>query len=205
MRSSRERGTDSDTVRERIIETATRLFASLGYDGTSAQMIADAAGQDVATLTDLVGDKRDIYLAVMNRAYLSVKAMQDSAFAEFTPDQVGIHLLADRYLDFYVDNPELPELWIQRTLSDAADVTGLEALYIKPLFDRVVDAVQSVVGKDVNLELAYWTIIWSFRGFVVGGVLNKAGHPEGPHNTVLLRQFRAHLHQLVDRMLGLDR
>jgi AcrR family transcriptional regulator len=51
MRSSRERGTDSDTVRERIIETATRLFASLGYDGTSAQMIADAAGQDVATLT----------------------------------------------------------------------------------------------------------------------------------------------------------
>src|SRR5258708_25064071 len=97
---SRERGSESDTVRERIIETATRLFASLGYDGTPAQMIADATGLDVATITDLVGNKCDTYLAVMERADMAVRASYDSAFAEFTPDRAGIHLLADRYLDF---------------------------------------------------------------------------------------------------------
>jgi AcrR family transcriptional regulator len=182
------------------METATRLFASLGYDGTSAQMIADAAGLDVATVTDRVGDKRDIYLAVMERAYRATQAMYDSAFAEFTHDRAGIHMLADRYLDFCVDHPEVPELWIHRWLSDAADVTGLEARHLKPLLDRLINTIRSVVGTDVNLEFAWWTVVWCVRGFVVGGVLDPSGRLEGPRNTVFLRRFRAHLHHIVDDM-----
>ena len=204
-RMNREGRTESDTVRERIIGTATGLFASLGYDGTSAQMIADATGLDVATITDLVGDKRDLYLTVMKRAYMAKRAMYDSAFAEFTPDRAGIHLLADHLLDFSVDHPEVAELWIHRWLGDAADVTGLEALYLKPILDRLTDATRSVVGTDVDLRGAWWTVIWSVRGFVVGGMLNEEGQPVKPSNPVLLRQFRSHLHQLVDRMLELDR
>ncbi|MCW2919106.1 MAG: TetR family transcriptional regulator [Actinomycetia bacterium] len=192
-------------MRESIIETATRLFASLGYDGTSAQMIADAAGHDVATITDLVGDKRDIYLEVMERVYLATRAMYDSAFADFTPDQAGIHLLADRYLDFCVDNPHVPELWIHRWLSDAADVTGVEALYLKPWVDRLADTIRSVVRTDVDLGTACWTVIWNVRGFVVGGLLDKAGQPEGPSNTMFLRRFRTHLHQTVHCVFHLDR
>ncbi|MCW2940509.1 MAG: TetR family transcriptional regulator [Actinomycetia bacterium] len=202
---SREGGTESGTVRERIIGTATRLFASLGYDGTSAKMIADATGLDVATITDLIGDKRDIYLAVMERASMTTRAMFDSTFAEFTPDRAGVHLLADRYLDFFVEHPEVAELWIHRWLGDAADVTWLEALYLKPLLDRLTDALRSVVGSDVDLEIACWTVIWSVRGFVVGGLLNEEGQPVGPRNPVFLRRFRSHLHQLVDRMYELDR
>jgi AcrR family transcriptional regulator len=202
---SRERGSESDTVRERIIDTATRLFASLSYDGTPVQMIADAAGLDVATVTDLVGDKCDIYLEVMKRADMALRASYDSAFAEFTPDRAGIHLLANRYLDFCVDNPQVPELWIHRWLLDAADITGLEDLYLKPLVDRVSDALRSVVGTEVDPGLAWWTVIWSVRGFVVGGVPDEGGQLEGPRNIVFLRRFRAHLHRTVDCMLHLDR
>ena len=204
-RMSREGGTESGTVRERVIGTATRLFASLGYDGTSAQMIADATGLDVATITDLMGDKRDIYVAVIKHAYMAKRAMYDSAFAEFTPDRAGIHLLVDRLLDFSMEHPEVAELWIHRWLGDAADVTGLEALYLKPILDRLTDATRSVVGTDVDLKGAWWTVIWSVRGFVVGGLLNEEGQPVGPRNPVFLRRFRSHLHQLVDRMYELDR
>jgi AcrR family transcriptional regulator len=203
-RMSREGGTESDTARERIIGTATRLFASLGYDGTSAQMIADAAGLDVATITDLAGDKRDIYLAVMKSAYMAKRAMYDSAFAEFTPDRAGIHRLVDHLLDFSVNHPEISELWIHRWLGDAADVTEMEALYLKPILDRLTDATRSVVGTDVDLRVAWWAVIWSVRGFVVGGMLDKEGRTVRPSDPVLLRQFRPHLHQLVDRVLKLD-
>jgi AcrR family transcriptional regulator len=201
---SRE-GTESNTVRERIIGTATRLFASLGYDGTSAQMIADATGLDVATITDLMGDKRDIYVAVIKHAYMAKQAMYDSAFAEFTPDRAGIHLLADRLLDFSVEHPEVAELWIHRWLGDAADVTGLESLYLKPILDRLTDVTRSAVGTDVDITVAWWIVIWSVRGFVVGGLLDREGQPVRPSNPELLREFRSHLHKLVDRMLELDR
>jgi AcrR family transcriptional regulator len=204
-RMSREGGTESDTVRERIIGTATRLFASLGYDGTSAQMIADATGLDVATITDLMGDKRDIYVAVIKHAYMAKRAMYDSAFAEFTPDRAGIHLLADRLLDFSVEHPEVAELWIHRWLGDAADVTGLETLYLKPILDRLIDVTRSAVGTDVDFTVAWWIVIWSVRGFVVGGLLDREGQPVRPSTPELLREFRSHLHQLVDRMLELDR
>ncbi|MGP4095225.1 TetR/AcrR family transcriptional regulator [Nonomuraea sp. KM90] len=192
-------GSQSDT-QEHVIETATRLFASLGYDATPFHMIADAAGLDVGTVTDLVGDKRDIYLAVMERTYLSLKACHDTAFAEFTHDRAGVHLLADHQLNFCLDHPEVPELWIHRWLSDAADVTGVEALYLKPLIDRVIDELQDLVDPHVDLDGALWTLVWCIRGFVVGGVLAPNGRVEGPRNAAALRRFRAHLHLLVDRM-----
>ncbi|MFC5828421.1 TetR/AcrR family transcriptional regulator [Nonomuraea insulae] len=197
-------GPESDKARERIIETASRLFASLGYDGTSAQTIADAAGLGIATVTELAGDKRDIYLTVMRRNYLATQAILDSAFTAFTPDRAGVLLVVDRFLDFYIDHPEVPELWIHRWLSDAADITGVEAQFLKPLRDRVNNAIQGIVSPDADVKVTTETIVWCVRGFVVGGMLTPEGEPHGPRNIVYLQRFRAYLHQLVTRLLGLD-
>lgn len=191
-------------IQEHIIEAATRLFASLGYDATPFHMIADATGLDVGTLTDLVGDKREIYLKVMERAHLMLKASQDAAFAEFTHDQAGVHLLAERHLAFCMAHPEVPELWIHRWLSDAADIAGMEARYLKPLLDRLQDELQPLVAPNVDLDMALWTLIWCIRGFVVGGLLTPTGQIAGPPDPVILRQFRTHLRLLVDRMFGPD-
>jgi AcrR family transcriptional regulator len=193
-----------DMLRERVMETAARLFASLSYDGTSTQMIADSAGVDVATVTELAGSKRDLYVEVMGQAALAQRAMFEAAFARYTPDRAGIHLLMDCYLDFCVDHPEVPALWMHRWQSDASDITELESLYVRPMFDRLIGALQPF-DFDVDLEYAIWTVHWSVRGFCLGGVLDTHGRREGPRNTVFLRRFRAHLHQLVDRMLQLDR
>ncbi|GAA4576417.1 TetR/AcrR family transcriptional regulator [Planotetraspora kaengkrachanensis] len=202
--AGREVGLEPNVMRERIIEKATRLFASLGYDGTPIQMIADAAGLDQDAVTDLVGDKREIYLTVMRETYLHTRAMYDSAFAAFTPDRAGVLLVVDRYLDFYIDHPEVPELWIHRWLSDAADITEVEALYLKPLRDRVKDVFRPIVRPGVDLDVTLEIIVWCVRGFVVGGMLTPSGELRGPRNTVYLQRFRAYLHQLVTRLLGLD-
>lgn len=194
-----------DVARERVIETATRLFASLGYDGTSTQLIADAAGLDLATVADAVGGKRDIYVAVMRWASLAERSVFDTTLTEFTPDRAGILLLTDLFLDFYLDNPEIPALWMHRWQADATDISELEYLYVKPSIDRLVQVLQAAVKPDVDLEFALWTVSWCIHGFCVGGIINPDGRREGPRNSVLLRRFRAHLHQLVDRMLQLDR
>ncbi|MBB6547001.1 TetR/AcrR family transcriptional regulator [Nonomuraea rubra] len=79
-------------------------------------MIADATGLNGDTITELVGDKSDLYLKVMEQAYLTLKASQDAAFAAFTHDQAGVRRLADHHLDFCMTHPEVPELWIHRWL-----------------------------------------------------------------------------------------
>ncbi|GGU97169.1 TetR family transcriptional regulator [Actinomadura cremea] len=196
----------SDSGRERILDVATRLFAALGYDGTSTRLIAEAAGLNIATVAYHVGGKRDLYLAVMERAHQAERAALEEAVGELRAVGAGASAalaLVDRYVDFCAANPAVPALWMHRWLSDAADVAHLESLYVRPLMDLVVDAVRATVGDDVDVEYAVWTVIWATHGFARGGVLDADGRRRGMDDPRELDRFRAHLHRLVGAALGL--
>lgn len=190
-------------VHDKLVETATGLFAELGYDQTSTQMIADAAGVTTAVLAREVGGKSDLYLAVMERAHALQKAMLEQGAAEFTRDAAGVHRFLDRYLDFFVAHPQIATLWIQRRLSDAADIAGIEREYTYPQIQMVAQAVGDTVGADVDAELSLWTIAWCVHDFVQAGIPSAEGPRVGPSDRRTLARFRAHLHQMVERMIGL--
>jgi AcrR family transcriptional regulator len=193
----------SGSGRERIIAAATRLFAELGYDGTSTRMIAEAAGLNIATVAYHAGGKRDLYLAVMERAHQVERAALEDATAGLAAGPAGLHGLVDRYLDFCLDHPEIPALWMHRWLSDAADMTDLENRYVKPLIIQVCETVQRVVDTDADVEYAVMTVIWSTHGFCRGGVLDDDGRRTGPGNPKEVQRFRTHLHRLTTRLLAL--
>ncbi|MGP3933211.1 TetR/AcrR family transcriptional regulator [Nonomuraea sp. KM88] len=193
-----------------ILKVATQLFAALGYDGTSTRQIADAAGLNIATVNYHVGGKRELYLAVMERAHLAEKAALEQALDRLPGDDpaAGIHRLVDDYLDFCVDNPEVPALWMHRWLSDAGDITELERRYVQPLFAAVAATMRPIaesglIDARVDLEYAMWTVVWSVHGFAKGGVLDDQGRRRGAGDRAVLRRFRAHLHLTLHRMLGL--
>ncbi|MFI0454123.1 TetR/AcrR family transcriptional regulator [Actinomadura sp. 6N118] len=193
----------SDSGPGRVLDVATRLFAELGYDGTPTRMIAEAAGLNIATVAYHVGGKRDLYLAVMERAHRTERAALESVLAEFTPDAAGVRRLVDGYLDFCVEHPEVPALWMHRWLSDAADVAHLESLYVRPMLNMVIEVVRPAVSEEVDLEYALMTVIWCTHGFGRGGVLDADGRRVGMGDPRQLTRFRAHLHRLVGHMLGL--
>jgi AcrR family transcriptional regulator len=190
--------------REHVIETATKLFAALGFDGTPLAVIADASGVDVATIISLVGDKQTLYRSVMDRANARQRAAFDVIIAEFTPDQAGLHRLVDRALDHLVAHPELAALWMHRWHSDAADIPEMESVYLGPVLARIRAVIREVAPAKVDVNLALQTIAWTIRGFCVGGVINEQGQREGPENSVLLERFRQHLHRLTDQIFELD-
>lgn len=197
-------GDNTADASERILRTATGLFAALGYDGTSAQLIAEAAGVDIATLGRLVGSKRDLYLTVMQRAYETEHQALEAAVAEFTPDVAGLRLLVDRFLDTCVSHPEVPALWMHRWLSDAADMAQLEDLYVKPMFSMVARAVRTAARPGTDVEYSVLSVIWCVHGFIQSGVYDERGHRHGPESAKALARFRAHLHRQLERTLGLD-
>lgn len=200
-----------DTETRRLVEVATRLFAELGFDGTSTRLIAEAAGIDVDELVERVGDKAELYRTVMAHAYEAEHAALRSALADFTPTLQGLFDLADAYLDFYVANPEILSLWMHRWLGDAVDVERLEEDYSWPLSAMVVDVVRDLVPPDVDADYVIWTIVWSVYGFLSGGVRPTATPPPAPSargvgrgrgrpDPAELGRFRAHLRTLIRRM-----
>ena len=193
---------DQDRVRRRLLDTATALFAELGYDQMSTQMIADTAGMTVEEVTRQTGGKRELYVAVMRRAYEQEQAMLEQAAAEFTHDAAGVHRFLDRYLDFFVAHPQSAALWMQRRLHDAADIQ-LEAVYTVPQMTLVARLGDGVFAPDVDVELMLLTIVWSVHVFVQSGVPDAHGRWITASDDQMLSRFRAHQHRLVECLTGL--
>lgn len=195
--------TSSDAAPERILDAATRLFAALGYDGTSTRMIAEAAGLNVATVAYHVGGKRDLYLAVMERAHQAERAVLEDAIEKIGTGPEGILQLVDRYIDFCVEHPEVPALWMHRWLSDAADVAHLEVQFVRPLLDLVAGAARKLVPDHVDVEYVVWTVVWCTHGFGSGGVMDADGRRHGLDDPREVARFRAHIRRLVSNAIGL--
>ncbi|MFF0578077.1 TetR/AcrR family transcriptional regulator [Streptosporangium saharense] len=197
---------------EAVIEFATRLFAAFGYDGTTLQGLAEAMGYDLEWLHDTFGDKRALYLAVIERTSQAQRAVVEGALASLPArDAAGVsaamHDLVDRYLELCLSNPQIPALWMHRWLGDAADIPDLEQKYAVPIINITRDALRSaardgIIDGGTDLDLLVRTLAWSMYGFLHGEALAPPDPPD-PDNPRTKPRLRAHLHQLVDRMLGL--
>ncbi|MEO3781910.1 TetR/AcrR family transcriptional regulator [Actinocorallia sp. B10E7] len=201
----------SENTRDHILDVATRLFSRLGYDAITVRMIADSAGLDVATVTDQVGGKRELYIAVLERITGIEYDFLQQKVAEAEPGMAGMILLTDAYLDFCVEHPEVPALWMHRWLSDAADITELEERFSGKIQSLLLGAVSKAIGEGeayegeppFDLELVGWTTVWCIHGFVQGGFMDEKGRTRRPQDPKALRRVRKHLHELVERMLGM--
>ena len=162
-----------DDSRERILAAATALFAEHGYDGATTRLVAAAAGLNVATVAYHVGSKADLYREVMRRAQAAEAEAVDAALDAFrtaaAEDAAGaVRGLVGADLDFCLEDPNIPALWMRRWLADAAEVVGPEAEYAKPLIDAVCAAVERElpgVAAAAEVEMTVWTILWSTHGF----------------------------------------
>ncbi len=185
------------------------MFAELGFDGTSAQLIAQAAGMNLEAMVAQVGDKAQLYREVMLLAHRAEREAMQAALDRFAPTAQGLIELADAYFDFYRDHPHVLALWMHRWMGDAIDVEGLEKLYSRPLANVVADTVREMIPGDVDTDYLLWTIVWSVYGFLTGGLqhtsprarLARVHHPgRGRDDVAAHLRFRAHLHTLIRRM-----
>jgi AcrR family transcriptional regulator len=194
-----------DAIDTRLRAMATRLFAELGYDGVTTQMIADAAGVDLNTVVEHYGGKSGLYTTVFDEAVRRWLNQLKSAGEDYTPDADGLIRLVDRYLEYCLDHPELPRLWIYRWMADASDITGLDERLAAPLLRESIAAVRPAVAPDIDPEAAMWTFTWSIHGYMQAGFLDASGRRRPPNDPGTLRRFRLHLHQLARMMAAPDR
>ncbi|HLV72487.1 MAG TPA: TetR/AcrR family transcriptional regulator [Vulgatibacteraceae bacterium] len=186
---------------QRVIDSATRLFGELGYDGTPLRLIAEALGVSPSAVVEVAGDKRTIYVEVMRQAYEAERQMLDEAVSRAGTGRAAVHEIVDGYLDFHVANPQNRALWAHRWVDDATDLSELEDRYARPLFRLVAQKIRHVVPPDVDTYYLLGTLVWCVHGFLGSGLLDRSRGIRRADDRAAVEFFRHHLHVLMDRLL----
>jgi AcrR family transcriptional regulator len=117
LRSAKEqlRRARRDVHQHHLLETAERVFAARGYEGTHMAHIADEAGLALATVYKLAGSKEELYAAVHRERG---GAMLDAAVQATTgAGSAWRGLLAGvaAYAQFLVEHPDYLVLHLQES------------------------------------------------------------------------------------------
>ncbi len=181
--------------RDRLLRAATVLFAELGYDQTTSELIADAAGLPASLITKEFGGRRQLYLEVFQQVQEHLDRLT-AQLPEQEPSGETYHRFIDRYLDYLQEHPEHAALWLQRWLNDAADLHEIEKSYVIPQAGKVDFFLRGLLKEELDVELVNWTVAWACQIFTFSGI---PGH--GGMTSEDLARFRRHLHALADLML----
>lgn len=106
MAAEQARGAVGDR-RQLLIDTARRLFATRPYDQVTTTEIAKNAGVAYGLIAHHFGNKRGLYLAVMNQIAVEIATVQLDAAPDGAPrlDQLRCALRAHiAYIDTYADS-----------------------------------------------------------------------------------------------------
>ena len=103
VRGMSTRAVQAEQTRQQILDTAQRLFAELGYDATSLQMIADEMGLTKAAVYYHFRAKSDILHAAMQPGIQRLEVLLDEA-AGIRGRRARTEHLVNGFTDFLVQN-----------------------------------------------------------------------------------------------------
>ena len=107
VRGMSTRAVQAERTRQQILETAQRLFAELGYDATSLQMIADEMGLTKAAVYYHFRAKSDILHEAMRPGMERLEVLLDEA-AAIRGRRARIEHLVNGFVDFFVESRQYP-------------------------------------------------------------------------------------------------
>ncbi len=166
--------------RERILESALRLFAESGYAATSTSKVAKAAGVSEGLIFRHFENKEGLLKALMQEGKDRIKKYFADIVLESDP-KVRIHNMID--LPFQIVDRER-EFWrLQKSLKFQFHQVHkeLDFDYAEPLFRAVVDAFTVLGYEEPAREAAFLAAL--LEGVTLGLIQEDLNDPED------LRQF----------------
>ena len=110
---------DPERTRLRILDAATAEFARNGLGGTRVDRISKRAGTNERMLYYYFGSKEKLFLAVLERAYLSFVEAERALELALDQPVEAIKTLSCFIWDYYYDHPELIRLLNSENLHQA--------------------------------------------------------------------------------------
>lgn len=109
-RVERPQQRDPERTRASILAAATREFAENGIGGARVDAIAERAGTNKRMLYHYFGDKEQLYLAVLEEAYVDIRTAEKSVNLSGLAPEQGIAELARFTWRYFLQHPEFLSL-----------------------------------------------------------------------------------------------
>lgn len=187
-------------ARTKILETATRLFATHGYDSTSLSHVARAASVSKALIFWHFETKENLFEAVLTRTIEPYSIDIDDLDGLSEPEQ--LRRLIDLYYEFVTDNVFSVRFFLSLFLREErrpdnlfGKILDLYRLYQQLLRDVITRGQErGTLSRDVNPALHAALILSALNGVLVQGFM---GEPDPMAPVSLVEQLKT---TLVDRL-----
>jgi TetR/AcrR family transcriptional regulator len=100
---------DALDTEAKIKEAARKVFLANGYEGTKIRQIADEAGVNIALVNYYFRSKEALFKAIYTETFGAFFGTIVQLLNEATPLEVKIWKIVDRYTDFLLANPLMPQ------------------------------------------------------------------------------------------------
>ena len=125
------------STEEKIKEAARTVFYKKGYAATRTRDIAEEAGMNLALLNYYFRSKEKLFELIMMEAFSGfIHRMTFILNDEKTTLNQKVELIAHRYIDFIIEEPEMPTFLITEIRSNPQDL--LQKLPIEQAVNRSV-------------------------------------------------------------------
>lgn len=156
--------------KRQLLEHAKELFVTLGFQNTTTQKIAEAAGVSEPVLYQHFASKKALFLEVLAEIRAATLSRWNAETAELTDPLAKLHAIADMYLD--TTREQAREFRIMhRTLVECADeeiAKLLRGFYLESeeLLTAVIrDGQQSgVFRRSLDPRIGAWELIRAALG-----------------------------------------
>lgn len=119
----RRTGRNADQAKADLLDSARREFADKGFALAGIEAIAEPTGLNKKMIYHYFGSKEDLYIAVLEEAYLGIRKMEEALPLDDLEPLDAIQRLVEETWDYYVAHPEFIALVNQENL--------LGAIYLK--------------------------------------------------------------------------
>ncbi|RSM91565.1 TetR/AcrR family transcriptional regulator [Kibdelosporangium aridum] len=105
-----DRGRDPDRTRADILDVATAEFADKGYAGARVDEIAARMSTTKRMIYYYFGNKEQLYIAVLERAYTGIRSIEQALDVEHLDPVDAIRQLAELTFDHHESHPDFVRL-----------------------------------------------------------------------------------------------
>ncbi|MCK6503913.1 TetR/AcrR family transcriptional regulator [Myxococcota bacterium] len=163
-----------DTVRERILTEATRLFGAQGVAGTSIQQVAQAAGITRPTLVYHFGSKEGLREAVLDALMAHWRAEVPRLLSAASAGGPRLDALLLAFFDFFRRDPDRARLLLREALDRPQELALRLRRDLQPYTGLLTQAItvgqaQGLLRADADPHAFTVLVISAALGVVATG------------------------------------